>query len=84
MIDHDSVTAFFKYMITNHKGDNPLRRTLMSSTEIKLAEFLVKGKLLIKGTAVEDGRMKIYYYEEQDRHMFDNLREIGFFSKKLQ
>ena len=84
MISHDQISEFLRDMVLNHDGSNPLHRNEMHPDDIKIAEKLVKGHLLTKGTAIEDGRVKIYYYEKPDRSIFDNLREIGFFSKKLE
>ncbi len=63
MITHDQIATFLEYMKKNHRGDNPLHRNLMSTTEIKLAEKLVKEDHLVKGTSIEDKRLKIYYYD---------------------
>ncbi len=60
LIDHLS------YMEKHHTGNNVLHRNLMSSAEIRLSEKLVKMGLLVKGTAIEDGRMKIYYSEKNN------------------
>lgn len=53
-----------EYFKNNHRGDNPLHRNLMGNKEIRLAEKLIKEGLLFKGTAIEDARCKIYYYQE--------------------
>jgi hypothetical protein len=59
----ETLLTYFK---SNHRGDNPLHRNLMSKEEIRFAEQLVKDGLLIKGTAIEDKRIKIYYYDIND------------------
>lgn len=59
----DNLNEFLKYMEENHRGNNPLHRNLMSNKEIRLSEKLVKLGLLVKGTSIEDSRIKIYYYD---------------------
>jgi hypothetical protein len=57
------MNEFLAYMKLNHQGNNPLHRNFMSKTEIRYAEKFVKMGLLVKGTAVEDARLKIYYFQ---------------------
>jgi hypothetical protein len=54
------LTEFLEYMKQNHKGDNPLPRTFMSSDEIKSANKLVKMGLLTKGKTVENNNVMFY------------------------
>lgn len=60
-------SAFLVSMAENHTGMNPLHRNFMSKEELKMAEKFVSEGILVKGTAVEDGRMRIYYFEETDK-----------------
>jgi len=43
-----SLDDFLKYMKLNHTGRNPLLRIFMSDKEIKLAEKLVKKRIINK------------------------------------
>ena len=58
----DNINNLLEFFKTNHKGDNPLDRNLMSKEEIKGAEILVKNGKLNKGTSTNDKRQKVYYY----------------------
>jgi hypothetical protein len=63
---NDTINDMLTYMKENHRGNNPLMRTLMSDGEIRFAEKLVKMKLLVKGTSIESAKLRVYYYDLND------------------
>ncbi len=55
---------FLEHMKENHTGINPLLRSWMEKSEIRICEKLVKKNLLFKGTFEGDSRLRVYYSDE--------------------